>query len=428
MKKILTSILFFYLCSVYSQNNNSFTTGLNKGWNDTLLEEKNIDLTTAGYPEANKCNSIPNYSINEKNVNEKEYSRGYRCGVEQAVKIIPILQQKSKEKAIKEAELKSIAYNKQIEDAKKNNFSGLENYKESKNEVNSYSNYNVNNDMMNYYNQQQQMQQQYNNNIQNQINSMSVGLSNQLQAMAIQNLQKELTRRQNVANNFINLHSNSLKGLIEQYQSIPKENFNIVLNGKYSASLIENNSYSFVNNNKIKTVTSVLAEFKDNVLINVYRYGIEAMKNDFIVTNNNFKIENGVVKLSMENSIVVIEPYYLNNVDRTYSFYENVGYINLWTDNKSEVGKTVYVQQLDKNGNIIREFQTPLLFSKNKKTLETDITNKIPVLPDYEFLFFGEPTQTNIGLMPLHLKVNKNDYSAIKNQEHKYVEIKKYRE
>jgi hypothetical protein len=88
------SLLILLLSQVvFSQVSiSSFDKGLMDGWNETLREANNIDIFKAGSPDSNKCSMIPNYAPNDNKKETKEYSRGYRCGVEQAGKKISILQ------------------------------------------------------------------------------------------------------------------------------------------------------------------------------------------------------------------------------------------------------------------------------------------------------------------------------------------------
>ncbi|WP_329807190.1 hypothetical protein [Flavobacterium facile] len=93
----LFALLFSNLILSQTQES-SFSKGLKDGWNETLKEAKNIDIYKAGSPDQQKCTISPAYTPNDNKKHEKEYGRGYRCGVEQATKIIPILQQRLQNK------------------------------------------------------------------------------------------------------------------------------------------------------------------------------------------------------------------------------------------------------------------------------------------------------------------------------------------
>jgi hypothetical protein len=92
MKNYLLLILLLSQVMFSQVTSSSFDKGLIDGWNETIKEANNIDIFKAGSPDSNKCSMIPNYAPNDNKKESKEYSRGYRCGVEQATKIIPILQ------------------------------------------------------------------------------------------------------------------------------------------------------------------------------------------------------------------------------------------------------------------------------------------------------------------------------------------------
>lgn len=92
MKNYLLLILLLSQVMFSQVTSSSFDKGLIDGWNETIKEANNIDIFKAGSPDSNKCSMMPNYAPNDNKKESKEYSRGYRCGVEQATKIIPILQ------------------------------------------------------------------------------------------------------------------------------------------------------------------------------------------------------------------------------------------------------------------------------------------------------------------------------------------------
>lgn len=304
----------------------------------------------------------------------------------------------------------------------------LQNNKNVKSQNLGYENYDQT-ILQNYKNQQIESQ----NNYQQELSSTLNSLSSSLQAMAYNQIKSELNRRYNTANTFAQFHQENINKLQEFYNQIPKSEFKNIVNGIYTAYLIEKKKYSFVNNQELVTQTPVLVNVENDIVKNIYLYGKEKME---ILFPKNYpeksKLSNGFVVYNdyetlNSTTLLVLEPYTNKNPTNYVPSKNDVSYITVWTSNKKDEGKIIYIQELDKKGNIIREISTPILYSKNKKEINDDY-KKIPINPNCKLLFFGEVTKTPYGNFPLYPRMSKSDMNELKDGEYRTVEIKKYRE
>lgn len=286
--------------------------------------------------------------------------------------------------------------------------------------------------------QQQQSQNNYNKQFENSMNELSSSmrsLSNSMQAMAIQNVKNELIRRKNVANNFIVEHGNRLNKLSTLYKQIPESKFKQVLNGTYNGYFIMKKKYSFSNENELQTEVDCKIVVENNVVKNIYLYGKKGFELDYPSKYpENSVLNNGIAKYYdydnlQESTIIILEPFLNSNVKKTSVISDNgVGYLTIWSNDKKETGKKIYVQELNDNGAVLREYETGIVYAKNTKEIESSNTIKIPFNTNTTFLFFGEVTNTPYGRFPLYPKTSKDNNKPLSDNEHRFVEIKKYRE
>jgi hypothetical protein len=473
MKKINFYLLvlfvqFSQIC--FSQIGSPFEKGFNEGYVETLRDAKIIG-SYLEYADSRLCES-KNLYVNDSKANEKLYADGYRCGVAQGSKAIVKINN-SLNNNVKQYDNSSVkgiqnniddlkrkisnglppqqenAINSQIqalEQEKSNLILSSKNINDAKNrQQEEYSNSqqrnldenkriqtnNYNQEVLNQLKQNQiQSQNNYNQEISNTLNS----LSRSMQAMAYQNIKMELDRRSNVANNFVSYHSDKITKLTNLYNQVPKTNFSKNLNGIYAAHLFNNRKYSFVNNQELVTETGCLVKVENNVVKNIYLYGKEKFELSYPKENpENSLISNGIVKYSNYETLetvtlLILEPY-MSKTPKEYSLINNgVGYLTIWTDNKKEEGKILYIQELDDKGNIVREISTPLVYAKSEELIDKNKAVKIPMNSGNNLLFFGEVTQTPYGRFPLYPKMSKKDMKALEDGEERIVEIKKYRE
>lgn len=181
------------------------------------------------------------------------------------------------------------------------------------------------------------------------------------------------------------------------------------------------------------TETPALVKIENNVIKNIYLYGKEKMELDYPINNpEKSLLSNGFVvysdyKTLETTTVLVLEPY-STKASTNYKLITNdVSYITLWSSNKDAEGKTIYVQEIDKNGNIIREVSSPISYAKNEKEISPNLP-KIPMNSNNKLLFFGEVTRTPYGNFPLYPRMSKSDMNVLKDGEIRLVEIKKYRE
>jgi len=328
-------------------------------------------------------------------------------------------------------EQKAISEFTRKENARKQNEEIADAQNREKNEYNRVQTNNYNQEVLNQLKQNQiQSQNNYNQEVSNTLNS----LSRSMQAMAYQNIKRELDRRSNVANNFVSYHSDRITKLTSLYNQVPKTNFSKILNGLYSAHLFSSRKYSFVNNQELVAETNCLVKVENNIVKNIYLYGKEKFEINYPKEYpENSLLSNGIVKYSdyetLETvTLLILEPY-LSKTPKEYSLTKvGVGYLTIWTDNKKEAGKILYIQELDDKGNIVREISTPLVYSKSEELVDKDKAVKLSMNTGNNLLFFGEVTQTPFGRIPLYPKMSKKDMKELEEGEERIVEIKKYRE
>lgn len=275
----------------------------------------------------------------------------------------------------------------------------------------------------------QQTQSQY--NYEDQLNSTINNLYSSVQTMVYNQVKTELNRRISVAKNFSRYENDKLQNTLKLYNSIPVENFSKEVNGVFEGYLINSERYSFVNLQKLSTVTPILVEIKNNNVENVFLYGKRKMQLNLSNLSNN-KLTSGSLQLnnynsSEESTVLVLEPFVTDNPKKYNITEEGVSYITVWSSNKKDEGKVIYIQELDVNGNIIREISTNIQFAKNEKELNSSL-KKIPINSNSKLLFFGEISPTPYGNFPLYPKTPKNNFNALNDNEHRFVEIKKYRD
>lgn len=473
MKKInfyLLILIVQFSQNVFSQIGSPFENGFKEGYLETL-KDAGIIGSYPEYADSRMCESKKTY-VNDNKANEKIYADGYRCGVSQASKAIVKINSKinNNVKQYDNSSLKDIQDN--IDDLRQKIRKGLAPQQESainaqilaleqqksniiistktansaknKQEEDHYDSqrrnldenkrmqtYNYNQEVLNQLKQNQiQSRNNYNQEISNTLNN----LSHSMQAMAYQNIKRELDRRSNVANNFVNYHSDRITKLTNLYNQVPKTNFSKILNGVYTAHLFNSRKYSFVNNQELITETGCLVKVENNIIKNIYLFGKEKLELSYPKENpENSLISNGIVKYSnyetLESiTLLILEPY-MTKTPKEYSLIKDgVGYLTIWTDNKKEEGKILYIQELDNKGNIIREISTALIYAKSEELIDKNKSVKLPMNSGNNLLFFGEITQTPYGRFPLYPKMSKKDMKELEDGEERIVEIKKYRE
>ena len=440
MKKILFLISSLTLVSINAQSTNTFSKGFREGYESTI-DDANL-RGQYNFADESKCPKTKIYnSTVDKNANEKLYSEGYRCGVQQASSHISRIQelnsydanQRLKENSSINSTQNPISsqnsqnnYNQRQQNEANNIQRSIEQERNMKMQQNQAY---YESTLQNMRNQQIQSQQYYQQELSNTLNS----LSSSLQAMQYNVIKKEINRRLTTANNFAQFQSDKIEKLQNFYNQIPKSEFNKNLNGLYSASVLTKKKYSFVNNQELVAETPALVNVENNIIKNIYLYGKEKWELDYPKNNpEKSHLFNGFVNYSdfktLETfTVLVLEPYSTANPTDYKLSSDGVSFITLWTSNKDAEGKTIYIQELDKNGNIIREISAPINYAKNEKSIDSSFT-RIPMNSNNKLLFFGEVTNTPFGNFPLYPRMSKSDMNALKDGEIRLVEIKKYRE
>lgn len=471
-KKSLFKVIVFFLLFSLNLTAQNFQKGFNEGYRKTLNNDKSGLNGDGGSPS--KCDNILSGT----------YTDGFTCGVIQATeylqnrkKDLTLKQQKRpKELTINDINfdkpleeiLEEIETNKQSiikdidpnanEQAKReyiqvldantrnlatvvtnrwNNTHQNDSSAETGNNSNAELRYNPQY-VQQLMQQQQQSQNNYNKQFENSMNELSSSmrsLSNSMQAMAMQNIKNELVRRKNVANNFIIEHGNRLNKLSTLYKQIPENKFKQLLNGTYNGYFIMKKKYSFSNENELQNEVDCKIVVENNVVKNIYLYGKKGFELDFPSKYpDNSVLTNGIAKYYdydnlQESTIIILEPFLNSNLKKTAVISNSgVGYFTIWSNDKKETGKKIYVQELNDNGAILREFETGIVYAKNTKEIEGSNTIKIPFNTNTTFLFFGEVTNTPYGRFPLYPKISKDNNKPLSDNEIRFVEVKKYRE
>lgn len=282
--------------------------------------------------------------------------------------------------------------------------------------------------------QQENSRQSFYNEMNNSLNSFASSMRNAAMVQVYNNLKA----RQNTIDNFANENQQKLDKILAIYNSIPKENFNKNLAGIFKAYFISSKKYCYAPNNELSCVEDCYVSVKNNIITNIYMFGNKEIENTLPTEYpENSLIRNGFVKyINLDNletfNIVLIEPY-LKNVNSNLALKENnVGYITLWSSDKDDVGKTVYIQELyDKYSKLNREVAVKIQYAKNEKEIMASPNAiKTPFNLNYTIFYLGEVTNTPYGRIPLATKVSdpKANNKELGANEHRYVQIKKYRE
>lgn len=431
MRKTFLTLALVALQAISAQVKvDEFEKGFREGYELTLDDAKMSAYKNRG--DSRKCLGTKIYSNpNEKNVGAKLYGDGYRCGVQQATSDITkfeneILQSyNEKQVGINTKPAAVQDYNNEQKNA------GIQIAKNVEMRGNAkvqppYYNASILQDLKN-----KQIQSQ--NQFEQELTSGLKSLGNSMQAIAYQQVQRELNRRLETANTFANHHAEQIGKLQNFYSGIPAANFNKILNGTYSAHVLSKKKYSFVNNQELVNHTPALVDIENNVITNIYLYGKEKMQSDLPQRYpQNSMLSNGIVvysdyKTLESTTVLVLEPYTSNNIETNSPTKNTVSYITLWSSDQKDEGKTIYVQEIDKKGNIIQEVSGVINYSKNSKMIDEGFP-KIALNSNNKLLFFGEVTDTPFGRFPLYPKISKSDNEPLKDNERRFVEIKKYRE
>lgn len=282
--------------------------------------------------------------------------------------------------------------------------------------------------------QMQQRQIQTQQAYQQEISNTLGNLSNSLQAAAYNNIKREIQRRENVATNFARYNSNRIDKVNELYKQIPTSNFDRSISGQFNAHLFLQRRYSFMNNQELVTEIPCLIIIDKNKVTNIFPYGKLGFELDYPKEmENSSYLSNGIVKYTDFNTlesvtVVLLEPY-LSDSPKQYSPLEKgTGFMTLYTSKSKDEGKTVWIQEIDNKGNIVREVSTQLVYAKKESELEEMSIKPIPFNTGNELFYFGEPVQTPYGTFPFFMKTSKSDTKELDENENRFVQIKKYRD
>lgn len=267
------------------------------------------------------------------------------------------------------------------------------------------------------------------------IETTANNLNRAFEASMAAHLEKELRRRETVANNFINSNIEKVNKVQNLYNRIPVNQFNKVLNGQFKGHVFLNRKYSFLNGEELYTEIPAIINVENDIVKNIYLYEKEGFELKYPMEQpQKSKLNNGLVEYvdmaAYETiTVVLVEPYLFDNPENPEVDKDEYGYLSIYAKKKRDDGKTVWIQEIDvKKNQVNREFTVKLKYLKNKKELESEDFEKYPVNTKYSIYYFGEPVQRPFGRIPLFLKVSKKNQKPLKNNEHRIVEIKNYRD
>lgn len=472
MKKInfyLFILIVQFTQNCFSQNGSQFENGFDTGYKETL-RDAGIIGNYPEYADSRMCESKNTY-VNDSKANEKIYADGYRCGVSQASKAIIKINKSinNKEKQYDNSSLKVIQKN--IDDLKRKISNGLAPQQENainsqilaleqqksnliisaKNrQVDGYSNsqqrsldenksIQTNNYNQGVLNQLNQNQIQSQNNFKNTIENLTNGLQSFSQQM-IQGAQNRaidaFNQRLNMESSYSQTNAKQINKVVTYYNSLPKDKFNKVVNGIFEASLFAPQTYSFSKGDNYPTYIPCLVEVEQGKLTHLYPYGKKELELDYPqkFPDNSYFLDGVVVYSDYETlkniSVLLIEPYALQ--PKNHNIVEGeIGYITVWSNNKDDEGKSIFIREVDNKGQtILREVATKIIYAKNEKSLILPSENTITVSSgNVVHIIAGETRNTPIGLITLYPELDnyKSTIKPIEKKENKLIKIKKYR-
>jgi hypothetical protein len=283
-------------------------------------------------------------------------------------------------------------------------------------------------------NQMQQKQAQTQQVYQQEISNTLGNLSNSLQAAAYNNVKREIQRREKVATNFARYNSSRIDKVNSLYKQIPNSNFNRNISGKFNAHLFLQRKYSFISNQELVTEIPCLVIVENNKVVDIYPYGKKGFELKYPKEMESASyLSNGIVKYTDFNTlesvtVILLEPYLSNSAKQYSPLEKGTGFITLYTSKSKDEGRTVWVQEIDDKGNIVREISTQLVYAKKESELENMAIKPIPFNTGNELYYFGEPVETPYGTFPLFMKTSKSDTKELDDNENRFVKIKEYRD
>lgn len=325
MRTILTFLTLIFLQGAFGQNENHFNKGFYAGYNETLADAKLSAYK--GYADPTKCQqtTVYNKSIDE-NVDEKLYGDGYRWGVQQASKHIPVIEKQIKKEFANKQQQTNVQTNNVNTDSQNLGQRQELEYLQTQENVGQQRNKQVYNQQILCQMQQKQVQSQ--RAYQQEISSTLNSLSNSLQAQAYNTIKTEIQGREKVATNFAKLNSSRIEKVNSMYKQIPISNFERNITGQFNANLFIERKYSLINNQELVTEIPCLIIVENNKITNLYPYGKKGFELDYpkeMVSAS--YLSNGIVKYTDFNTletvtVVLLEPYFSDN-PKQYNVSEN---------------------------------------------------------------------------------------------------------
>jgi hypothetical protein len=260
----------------------------------------------------------------------------------------------------------------------------------------------------------------------NQVQRFSNSMSNASTAMRNAMIISEMNRRNKVALKFINSNSSDLTSIIEAHKRIPQENFNKLISGSYIAQLVSNKQFSFLNNQSTESVVECIVIVENNLVSKVYPFKKQNFEISFIEP---IELINGISSFydetsKVETMLILTSPFLNQNATQSEIIKSETAEISIWSKKKKLEGQNIYIQELDKNGFIIREIKTQIIYAKNKTEISSNQQSKITINTGNKMLVFCEPTTLSIGYMSPYAAPSK--LSSMKSDTYKAIKIKRY--
>jgi len=245
---------------------------------------------------------------------------------------------------------------------------------------------------------------------------------------------KEINRRSEAVKNFQNINNRRVKAVDSIYNQIPIENFNKVVNGSFRAHLFIKKKYSFSNDQELITEIPCIVMVEESKIVQIYPYGKKSFALDYPKSQaSNSYLSSGIVQYNNSKTeetitIVLLDPFLQDQPKQYKVNKDGAGLIKLYTTKKKDDGKLVWIQEIDMNGNINREIAQQLTYAKNQIEASKMDIKPIAINTGFNLYYFGNPTETIYGSLPLFLKTVETDTKPIKNNEVKLVRIMIYRD
>lgn len=268
-------------------------------------------------------------------------------------------------------------------------------------------------------------------NMSNSIDRMYQSFSSYSSYQAQKNWQILINKRAKISDNFGFWQNEKIDKIQKLYERIPVNKFNKKVNGIYAAHLINQKKLAYANETKLFVEEPILVNIVNDEIKDIYLYGKEKMRFDFH-SEDPLILDKGKVEYfdSQNNmfTIFILEPY-INNKRIEHQLIDGeVGYVVFWSSKKKYEGKVVYINELNQDGELVRQVETKIVFAKRKEDISRD--KLIPLNINRKLEFLGKVVSSPMGNITYNPSISswKKNSSEMKDGEERYVQIYRYYE